>query len=80
MDIQSFENLMGTIATEIDGILKYNSGPKGFVLIVFDFNAPGAGNYISNANREDMIAALREIADRLEQNQDIPAARTTIVQ
>ena len=78
MDILSFENLMRTIAKWIDTALKGNPGPKGFALIVFDFNSPGAGNYISNADRKDMIATLRETADRLEQNQDIPAAHTTI--
>lgn len=42
----------------------------GFTILVFPFNEPGVSNYISNANREDMIKALRETADRLEQKQD----------
>lgn len=42
----------------------------GFVLLTYGFGAPGIANYISNSNREDMITALREAADRLENHQD----------
>lgn len=38
----------------------------GWALMVYEFEAPGIGNYISNGTREDMIKALREAADRLE--------------
>ena len=45
----------------------------GFCLLVFGFDAPGVANYISNgAPRADMIAALRETADRLERGEDNP--------
>lgn len=44
----------------------------GFALIVFPFGDSGTSNYISNAERKDMIKALRETADRLELNEDIP--------
>lgn len=44
----------------------------GFALLVFATNEPGLCNYISNAKREDMIKALRETADRLEQGKQIP--------
>lgn len=46
--------------------------PKDFVftILVFPLNEPGVSNYISNANRSDMIKALREVADRLEAKQD----------
>ncbi len=47
----------------------------GFALLWFTFNDDGVGNYLSNASREDMIKALRETADRLEQNQDIPSTK-----
>jgi len=45
----------------------------GFALLVFPFNdVPEAGgDYISNAQRSDMIKVLRNTADRLEQKQDI---------
>ena len=41
-----------------------------FVLVVFD--DPGLAQYVSNAEREDVIKALREMADRLERRQDVP--------
>lgn len=46
-----------------------DSLPKGvgFCLLVFDFGPPGGFmTYTSNANRGDMINALRECADNLE--------------
>lgn len=53
---------------------------KGFVLIVFGFGAPGVSNYISNAARSDVVKALRELADRLEQAEVIPAAISNTIQ
>ena len=44
----------------------------GFALLVFNFDAPGIGNYISNGSRENMITSLRETASILEKNQDKP--------
>lgn len=43
----------------------------GFMLIVFEFHKSGISNYISNAERADMVKALRETADRLAGAQDI---------
>lgn len=43
----------------------------GFAFLLFEFHTPGESNYISNAERRDMIKALRETADRLERSQDI---------
>jgi hypothetical protein len=42
----------------------------GFCLLVFGFNAPGIANYVSNANRKDMIKAMKETIKRLEDNED----------
>lgn len=39
-------------------------------LLVYEFNRPGMANYVSNGNREDMIKALRETADRLEKGHE----------
>jgi hypothetical protein len=47
----------------------------GFALLVFPFNEPGVSNYVSNAEREDMITALREAANRLENNEVIGPAQ-----
>lgn len=78
MNISMLEDIMRHLAAGIDGVLKDNDMPKGFALVVFEFHEPGIGNYISNANREDMIKALRETADRLENNETIPAIHTTM--
>lgn len=43
----------------------------GFAFLLFEFHKPGVSNYISNAERKDMIEALREAANRLEKSQDI---------
>lgn len=68
-----FEGYMRGMARAIDQLLKEDFGELGFALLIFDFDDPGTSNYISNINREDMIKALRETADRLEKNQVIPA-------
>ena len=38
----------------------------GFVLCLFEFGEHGWSTYISNAQRADMIAHLRHLAQRLE--------------
>jgi hypothetical protein len=67
------EQIMRTIATGIDTAMKEFEPKMGFCLLVFPFGNPGIGNYIGNADRSDMIKVLRETADRLEANEDIPA-------
>lgn len=45
----------------------------GATLLVYPFNGQsGIANYISDAEREDMINYLRETADRLEGKKDFP--------
>ena len=44
---------------------------KGFALFVFEFNKPHLAHYISNAQRETMLQALRETYHRLSSGQDI---------
>ena len=78
IDEAFLEDIMRLLGDAIHYTLKDNFGPKGFALIVFNFHEPGISNYISNARREDMIKSLRETADRLEKNQDIPAAHPTV--
>lgn len=50
----------------------------GFTILVFPLNKPGVANYISNAQRADMIKALREMADRLDNNQDFKTPENNI--
>lgn len=61
------EKVMNKIGNDIEKVL-----PKGFgfAVLVFPFSEPGIANYISNANRKDMITMLRETADRFEKQEE----------
>lgn len=67
-------NVYQRLAKTIDDTLSEEPGTHntGFCLLVFGFHQPGIANYVSNAEREDMIEALRETADRLERKEDNP--------
>jgi len=41
----------------------------GFALFIFEFNKAGISNYISNADRENMILALKETLERFEKKE-----------
>lgn len=43
----------------------------GFALFMFEFGSDTAGDYVSNANRKDMIKFMRDLANRLESNDGI---------
>lgn len=79
-DLLEFEQQLRQIAHGLDEIMKELWGRKGFCLIVFDFNEPGVSNYISNANREDMIKSLKETIERFENNEIIPAVQHDLKQ
>jgi hypothetical protein len=53
---------------DLADVLKKLIGDKevGFALFVFPFNKPGIWNYISTAQRTDMINSVRQIIDQLE--------------
>lgn len=72
------DKFMRELASMINANITDRYGEKGFTLLVFEFNKPGLSNYISNADRQSMIVALRETADRLEKNQDIPPVHPTM--
>lgn len=38
----------------------------GFFLMIFEFNTEGRANYISNAERADVIKAMKEFMERTE--------------
>ncbi len=46
--------------------------PPGTLFCLLVFDDPGVTQYVSNAERASIIAALRETADRFEQQQVIP--------
>lgn len=39
---------------------------SGFCLLVFDFGEEGRMNYASNANRHDVVAAMKEFIAKME--------------
>jgi len=73
MSTDKTAQLLSGMARAIDETLQEAHGRKlGFFLAVFDFNAPGETNYISNACRDDIIKAMRETADRFEKGETMP--------
>ena len=76
MNLQETEQFMANLAGALHDLVREDFGDHvGFALLIFDFEDPGLGNYVSNARRDDMIQALRMTADRLERNEDIPPAK-----
>jgi hypothetical protein len=66
-------NYFNHLAQAVEDILPAGPSKKGralFALLVFD--DPGLAQYVSNAERKDVIKAMRECADRLEAKEDIP--------
>lgn len=64
------QHLMQSLAKGIDEILNGNVMPKknGFVVLVFPFDQveDARTNYVSNCDRRDIIAALKEVVARFE--------------
>lgn len=62
--------LLQSIAQAIDSTL--NAGKSGtdrkvaFVLLTYNSGAPGQGNYVSNADRKEMLVAMKEMLARME--------------
>lgn len=50
------KKLMNALGKDLKNIFL----PHGFTLLVFDYGNNGRMNYLSSANREDMIAAMKE--------------------
>lgn len=46
--------------------------PPGTLFVTLAFEESQFAQYVSNAEREGIIEALRETADRLERREDIP--------
>lgn len=58
---------LDALAMAIDQSLTGIYGKKvGFALFMFEFGSDTAGDYVSNAKREDMIKFMRDLANRLE--------------
>lgn len=69
-----YRELMNSLATGLNDVL----GGLGFALLIFEHGSVDGGrvNYISNSNRDDMIAAMREWLARAEgRAHDAPRAK-----
>ena len=73
MAIDKEERLRG-IAQALDQIFEHQIYGKrmAFFVSVFEFGGPIVADYISNAEREYIVKALRETANRIEKNEVIP--------
>jgi hypothetical protein len=65
-----YREQMRAVAKAIDGFLNPDGVKRnGFALLVFPFGQPDdshRSNYISNADREDMLATMKEFIARAE--------------
>ena len=67
-----------TMQKMADSVLKFLPKDFGCTILVFPYNNAGVANYVSTANREDMIKHLRDTADRLEQRNDFETLENNI--
>lgn len=67
-DLHSMEETCRRIGRVIgEGITaEYGGNRVGFALLLFDFGGKGHLTYISNAQRDDMVEALREFIRKHE--------------
>jgi len=69
-----YREMMNNLAKGIDKILNGDEKPKkvGFCLMMFNFgDSPGRCNYISNADRADVVTLLKEQLARFEGQPEI---------
>ena len=67
-------DMLNELARKLDGFFNGPDRPKhtGFILMVFPFDDhAGRANYISNANRGDVITLLKEQLARFEGQPDL---------
>lgn len=74
-----YRERMNQLARGLDEILNHGKLPMrdtGFVLLVFPFrDHEGRCNYISNANRDDIVVLLREQLARFQGMPDVKPSR-----
>lgn len=76
-DLRRTEEFLNELAKTLDEVLEESLGKRlGFAMIIFEFGAPGIANYISNAERDDMIEALKGTVERFEKGETIPPVFT----
>lgn len=73
-DLQKLEAIAQAIAQRVGPA--FDAAGAGFALLGFTFGEGGWATWVSNAERPDMIRALREMADSLEEEIDVPPLRS----
>ena len=58
------QELMRDIAGILDGAISQHMSNQGFALLIFDLGEGGTMNYISNAQRDDMVKAMQEFIEK----------------
>jgi len=64
-------DLMNTMGRAIECVAVDEFGVEKPLFALLLFNDPKVAQWMSNCQRGDVIAAMRETADRLERNQDV---------
>ena len=72
--LEKLEETARSMAREIGP--SFDAAGAGFALLGFSFGEGGWMTYVSNANRHDMIKALKEMVEKLEAEIDVPPAIT----
>jgi hypothetical protein len=75
---QKTEELLLYLGKVIQDVINEFFPTAGFAFFLFKFHEEGRTNYISNAERESMIKALKEIVKGLEKDQDFPVNSRTL--
>jgi hypothetical protein len=70
MDEPELRTLMNVTCHGIEASAEV-CGVERPLFVVVLFNDPKIAQYASNANRSDIVRAMRETADRLERRQDV---------
>ena len=68
MTIEHMQEIARGLDKILNGEAKGEDRTNGFVLLAFPFDGPEGQrvNYVSNAERDDIVAALKEIVARFE--------------
>ena len=70
--IEKMNALAHALDNFFNGDLKGHDRKVGFCVMVYNFgDGPGRANYISNANRDDVVTLLKEQIKRFEGQPDI---------
>lgn len=71
-ELHAVERLNAEIGKAISHAINKTMGPNtwGFALFMFSFGSEGAMTYCANAERQDIIKALKEFIEKVETGTD----------